>query len=403
VPAERQPARFMLWEVCQVLDDPETAIRHLRAAVRENPVTTQPSPNPQRRILALAVPGDFQANLPLNFLLSTATTELHTLWLHDPSAILADRLGAVAGHVPEFDCIFIAIAEDVRHAAALRAADRLAASLGGPLINSGTRFAALSRTGAASLLQGIPHCIVPSPVLAPRKPLAALPAEFLRHHSLDFPLIIRPSHSHAGQGLARLDHPGALQRYLAAHQASKRFYLAPFIDFRSNDGQWRKYRIIFVDGRPYPYHLAIHADLAIWYYNAGMHLDPGKRREEARFLADIEVVFPPSALAALGIIAERVGLDYFGLNCTLMPDGSLLVFEVETSMSADDRDPPAIFAYKRDYVPRIFRAVEALIDRRIAGGRAGVSAGEVSSAGLPGENCLDLPEHIARAIRLADD
>jgi hypothetical protein len=71
-------------------------------------------------------------------------------------------------------------------------------------------------------------------------------------------------------------------------------------------------------------------------------------------------------MAALAGIAERVGLDYFGLDCGLMPDGRLVVFEVETGMIVHDRDPADLYPYKKLFVPRIFRAVERMIDGRVA-------------------------------------
>ena len=103
------------------------------------------------------------------------------------------------------------------------------------------------------------------------------------------------------------------------------FYVAPFVNYRSADGFWRKYRLVFVGGRPWPYHLAIHSDWAIWYYNARMDLKVWKRAEEARFLQDIRQAFPGRALAALRTIGERVGLDYFEVDCGVLPDGRIVV------------------------------------------------------------------------------
>ena len=58
---ECQQARFLLWEVCQVLGDRDAAVAYLRAAVAVAPLVLRPSATPQRRVLALTVPGDFQA------------------------------------------------------------------------------------------------------------------------------------------------------------------------------------------------------------------------------------------------------------------------------------------------------------------------------------------------------
>jgi hypothetical protein len=369
IPADKRCAHFMLWEVCQTLGHPDVALANLRAVLQDTPVTSRYSAAPRRRILALAVPGDFQANLPLGALLDATDTELHTLWLSDPEAILRDPLSAFKGNVLRFDCVFIAIAEDVRHHQVLLAADRLAKALNVPTINRGDRISAVSRAGAARLLQNLPNALVPSQTLIERPSLARVADGSTMDIGLTFPVIIRPSRSHAGKNLVRLDNVESLGAYLE-EVADTLFFVAPFVDYRSADGHWRKYRVIFVDGHPWPYHLAIHNDWAIWYYNARMDLDPWKRLEEAQFVADIGSAFPARALAALRAVGERIGLDYFGVDCGVMPDGRLVVFEVETGMIVHDWDPPELYPYKRACTRSIERATETMIDSIVAAHRA---------------------------------
>ncbi len=358
-PVLRRQAHRMLWEICQFLGDRDAAVAHLRAAIDEDPLFTRPQATPRphaRSVLVLAVPGDFQANLPLDRLFDDSTL-LHTLWLADPDAILRDPAAAIPSRLPRIDAIFIAVAQDAGHGTALRAADALAAAIGLPTINHGERINRLSRAGTALLLHGLPGAIVPG------------------HHEVGhgdilpiaFPVIIRPLGSHAGQKLQRLATADELGAYYAAHTTIPRFTVAPFVDYRSEDGLWRKYRVIFVDGAAYPLHLAIHDDWAIWYYNARMQDCTIKQAEERRFLADLRTAVPPPALLALRQLAQRVGLDYFGLDCGIMPDGRLLVFEVETGMIVHDRTPDHAAPAHPDPSLRIRHAVERLIEhRRIA-------------------------------------
>ena len=358
VPRDRQAARFLLWEVCQALGDTGAGVAYLRAAVAETPLTHRQAPSPQRRVLVLNTPGDFQANLPVALLLDTATTDLHTLWLHDPAMIAADPNPLLAA-LPEIDCVVIAIAEDFRHLDALRVAGLLADRIAKPVINPGHRIAATGRDAAAALLRDIAGTIVPDQILIRRAQLV---------DQTRFPAIIRPRHSHAGTGLARIADQNDLRRYLADNSAENEFFVAPFIDYRSKDGLWRKFRVVFVDGIALPFHMAIHDDWAIWYYNAGMGRDASKRAEEARFLTNFSAVFPPQAMRALEAITDRIGLDYFGLDCGLMPDGTLVVFEVETGMIVHDRPEGELFAYRQLPARRIVTAFTAMIDARIAAG-----------------------------------
>ncbi len=357
-PETRYQAGFLLWEVCQVLADPIAAVGHLRSALEISPITSRPAEHPARRVLALAVPGDFQANLPLAMLLTEASTHLYTYWLHDVEAAIADPARLARTLPDDIDCVFVAIAEDARHIRALTAAAALADALALPVINVPARIAAASRDHVARMLQSVPDTIVPTQTLCARAEVLAAP--------VGYPLIIRPRHSHAGAALTRIADVAELFAYLQANPEESSFYLAPFIDYRNEDGRWRKYRVIFVDGHPWPFHMAVHDDWAVWYYNAGMDRDPTKQAEEARFLHNIEDVFPPAAMQALHTIAERIGLDYCGLDCGLLDDGTVVVFELETGMIVHDRNEDSVYEYKIAPARRILRAAEAMIDRRIA-------------------------------------
>jgi hypothetical protein len=61
-----------------------------------------------------------------------------------------------------------------------------------------------------------------------------------------------------------------------------------------------------------------------------------------------------------------VGLDYFGVDCGVLPDGRIVVFEIETGMIVHDWDAIGAFTYNRDSVESIRRATEAMIDLSVA-------------------------------------
>jgi hypothetical protein len=330
-PVTRTEAHYLLWEICQACGDRGSALTHLETAIRQHPIHTRPGRNPVRSVLALATPGDLQANLPLAMLFDDSTA-LHTLWL--------TSVAPIPSPVPPADCVIIAIAESATHRPALAAADQLAARLGLPVLNRGATIASLSRPGAARLLSGVPGAIIPDHTIRSRAWLPLAPT----------PLIIRPAGSHAGRDLALIKDRAELDRYLDQPGLPETFLTAPFVDYRGPDRLYRKCRIAFVAGRPHPVHLAIHDDWAVWYYNANMDRSIWKQAEEAAFMADLPNWAGPTAMRALHAIAERVNLDYFGLDCAIMSDGKLLVFEVETGMLVRN--------------PRVRRAMERLIEER---------------------------------------
>jgi hypothetical protein len=86
------------------------------------------------------------------------------------------------------------------------------------------------------------------------------------------------------------------------------------------------------------------------------------KREEEAFLADWASQFPKGAAEdALDTLAQRLDLDFGGVDCGLMPDGRIVLFEANPAMLVHLDDDRATFAYKHRYVPRIRDAVSAMI------------------------------------------
>jgi hypothetical protein len=175
-----------------------------------------------------------------------------------------------------------------------------------------------------------------------------------------YPIILRPVGSHAGHGLEKVESAARLAGYLE-EQGSAQFYLSQFVDYRSADGLFRKYRIAFVDGRPFACHLAVADHWMLHYLNAGMEQSAGKRAEEARWFETFDSAFAGRHAEAFRALYERIGLEYFVIDCGEAPGGELLVFEADTAMVVHALDSPDLFPYKRPQMLRVFRAVQAML------------------------------------------
>ncbi len=141
--------------------------------------------------------------------------------------------------------------------------------------------------------------------------------------------------------LAKIDDREALANYLGERQEQD-FFISRFVDYSDGDGLFRKCRIVFVDGRPYACHMAIADRWDIWYLNAGMPHSAGKRLEEETFMRTFDIGFARRHASALLGLAERIGLDYFIVDCAETRDGSLLVFEADNTAIVHDMDPPDV-------------------------------------------------------------
>ena len=314
---------------------------------------------PRLTLLAFAAPGDIGTNTPLEFLLEGSDVALATLYVV-PGLPLPQS-------VPGHDVAFVAVGESDTNREILAEIEQLLARWSRPVLNRPDRIRQLSRERLFALLDGVPGLVIPMTLRLDRVSLERLAAGAVAVGDLlpdgAFPLIARPVDSHAGRGLAKLDQPAALSAYLAERREDE-FYLSRFVDYRGGDGLFRKYRIVFIDGAPYACHMAIADQWMIYYLNADMKGSAMKRAEEARFMTEFDDGFGRRHGAALGAIAARVGLDYFGIDCAETPDGKLLLFEADIAMIVHAMDSPAIFPYKPPQMRKVFDAFCAMLRRR---------------------------------------
>jgi glutathione synthase/RimK-type ligase-like ATP-grasp enzyme len=310
------------------------------------------------RLLAFMAPGDFMANAPLEFLLEGSNIGLDMLYV-EPGA-------ALPAIIPEHDLAIVAVGESDTNRAVLREVASLVSSWPRPVLNVPERIAALSRDAARARLGATSGLVVPRTVRIARSDLAliALGATTVASAVDDgtFPIIARPIFSHAGDGLSKLDDAAAVAGYLRT-RSEQEFYISPFVDYRSADGLFRKYRIALIDGRPYASHMAVSEHWMVHYLNAGMTESAAKREEEARFMAAFDNDFALRHEAALRALAEHVGLEYFAIDCGELPDGGLLLFEADVAMIVHAMDPPDMFPYKGPQMRKVFAAFHAMLGK----------------------------------------
>lgn len=203
-------------------------------------------------------------------------------------------------------------------------------------------------------------CIRVDAAPASHEALAAL----LAGSGIPLPVLARPAATHGGEGLVRCDDFIALLTRLRDGAGPR--YLTAFRDTRSADGYYRKYRMIFVGGEPFPYHLAISPHWMVHYFSADMEGHAWKLDEERRFLEDPAAALGERALQALAAIGRRLELDYAGIDFTLLPDGQVFVFEANATMLAHYERSTGALAHKNPFVQHIVDAFERLMTRRTA-------------------------------------
>ncbi len=314
---------------------------------------------PRLRVLALAAAIDMGGNTPIEFLLEESGIELKTLYVIPGIGIPLP--------LPEHDVAIVIASDSEECREALRIVEEMAPRWPRPMLNPPRLVCNLDRDKLHRLLQGVEGLDIPATIAVTSTQLADVARGNLSladvAAELQFPIIVRPRGSHAGVGLAKLDDRAAIERYLA-ERTEPEFFVSRFVDYANEDGLFRKYRVVFVDGKPYACHMAIADRWDIWYLNAGMSDSAAKRLEEETFMRTFDFGFARRHGTALAGMAGRIGLDYFTVDCAENKRGDLLIFEADNTAVVHDMDSPELYPYKPPQMRKIFEAFAAMLADR---------------------------------------
>ncbi len=305
------------------------------------------------RVLALMAPGDLMANTPLDFITAHLPVRLDLLFVR-PGQALPPAL-------PDHDLAIFAAAD--ADPALLPRFAQLFARWPRPALNDPGRVLRLGRQAMATALRRVPGLLCPPVRRWSRAAALAEPAHLLPGAA--FPLLLRPAGSHAGDGLV-LAHDAAQAMELLAAMPAEDVLVTEFVDYRGQDGLFRKYRVAFIAGAPYLCHMAVSEHWMVHYLNAGMAESEAKRQAEAQAMAGFDAGFARRHADAFAAITEWAGLEYFQIDCAELPDGRLLLFEADVAGIVHMMDPPDLYPYKPPQMRRVIGAFGAMLERAAA-------------------------------------
>ena len=235
----------------------------------------------------------------------------------------------------------------------------------GKVINRPDAVLRSTRDQVARRLAGTPGLLVPR-VVRFKTGRPELAVQIVERAGLDYPVILRQAGTHTGEIVGLFDNPADMSGALVAdgdHIATE------FVDFRSTDGLYRKYRYFFIGRRLIFRHILasdgwnIHARDRLRFM-----LDrPDLREEEERLFERAEGALPPSVIQTLEIVRERLGLDFFGMDFGILPDGRVVLFEANATMNFFPFLTQAEFAYVQKCLEPAQRAFRELVGLAPAG------------------------------------
>jgi tetratricopeptide (TPR) repeat protein len=329
------------------------ARRHRDLAYRKQSLfVIPPLPSAVRTVLILVDAG--KGNVPSRFLLLPEDNS-RIEW------VIEYATEEQYPNLPPHDVVFNAIGEPGVTDAVTAPLARFMAVCDKPFLNSPAAVARTSRHLMPELLGGVEGLLIPAAWCVEQT------GNWSENPDFQFPMLARPLASHGGKGLTLVESPAELAD-MAPNSMGGILNLCNYHDYRSADGYFRKYRIIFVDRRPYPYHLAISEQWMVHYQTANMRL-PRKLEEERRFLECPAGVLGATGMAAIEAIGKRLDLDYAGVDFSVMPDGRLLIFEANATMLAHP-EQDGLLAFKNPYIQKIYDAFDDLLARKSGKGRA---------------------------------
>lgn len=345
-----------LGNALQSLGRSEDARAAFLRAQRLRPITTVRGAQepPDFSILVITAPG--AGNTPYRYLIGNSSYDSHFLGLLPELALDLDNRGI------EGDVVVNLISDPDQGHEVLSQAMVLIDRLDRPVVNHPRKILATGREMVAAALVGIPACRVPQTRRCSAADLSA-PDVMAKLAPFSLPLLLRQAGTHGGDAFEKIDDPDDIARFIGQYPGDD-YYVTEWVDYVSDDGYYRKYRLIFTDAQVLAYHLAIHDHWKVHHYRTEMDSHPWMQQEEAAFLEDPARVFGEHHYAALRAIRTRIDLEFFGIDCSVDREGNLVVFEVNASMLVHDDN--ADYPYKARHVARIKRAFDAMLVRMAA-------------------------------------
>jgi hypothetical protein len=259
-----------------------------------------------------------------------------------------------------YDVLWNMVTDADQNPELLTVIDRFTREMRVPVIDPAAAIKKTRRHMVSETLAGLSDVHTPRTLLL-RNPTLERVRKQVADTGFQFPGIVRRTGAHNGQFLGLFDTPEAIEGVYGDRK--REYYLTEYVDVRAPDGLFRKSRFYFV-GREiivrqhivapdWNIHGASTRDLMIHRPDL---LDEGRAVLTGQFAG-----LSPVTKAALEAIRDRMGLDYFGLDACIRPDGSVVVFEANATMNFHPKFENPATQYNRAALEPMLAAIRTLI------------------------------------------
>jgi glutathione synthase/RimK-type ligase-like ATP-grasp enzyme len=262
-------------------------------------------------------------------------------------------------YILKHDIVFCEISDPDSHSVALAKTRNLYNALEGkiPWINNPHHVARTGRDTISRLLTGIENVVAPKAVKIKSETVECIKSA-VTSNDFTFPVLIRPTGSHGGENLAMIMTIEDLENIdLSVY---RELFVTEYVNYES-DNIFSKYRFAVIEGEPFIRHVIfsdhwiIHSESRNFMAN-----NPQFQKQEAAIIECFESDLKVQIEEAIHAIYRAIGLDYFGIDCSIQ-NNELILFEVNANMNMLDNNQvkPNIWEHQID------RIVQGLVNKLI--------------------------------------
>lgn len=147
-------------------------------------------------------------------------------------------------------------------------------------------------------------------------------------------VIVRKAGDHGGKSTLKLSNQKDLSLLHQYSLDGSAYMMSEFINYRSPDQLYRKYRFVLVNGAVFLRHMIISDQWMVHSRSRSfMKQNPKYYDEEKEMLHNFKNIVDPGLLKSLSMLNQIFGAEYLGLDCHIDEDNILTVFELNAGMN----------------------------------------------------------------------
>ncbi len=240
-----------------------------------------------------------------------------------------------------------------------------------PIFNPPSRVTLTRRDTISAKCQDLPGLLVPKTVRCKPKSRDDV-FKIAKEKGFTFPYIVRPVGFHNGQGMALVKSAKDGEALDALSFDGSEFFIIQFHDYKNAEGIYVKMRLVMIGNKVYARHAVMsrHWNVHATSREEMLGKDPSLRALEKKTLEELPGRISDDTLKSMQKIYRGVGLDYLGFDCSLLPDGRLLCFEINAAMNAMGASDYKTYPYLKPYTDAIVAAYNARLREKVAAAAA---------------------------------